>query len=324
LRPASPGATGDPRNGSRDASGTGTGAAAGNSVRSEHDTGNSAGDSATAGSATAGSATAGSATAGSGTVESGTVGTAGDGTGGSGAGGSGHGSGESTRLLVCFPHAGGAATAYAPLAAALPAAVDVVALQYPGRQERLSEPSLDSVDDLVAAIVPELWPVLDRPFAFFGHSAGAIVAFEAARVLEQRYGTVALGLFASGRRGPSTRREEQVHRGGDRSLLREVARLGGTPAHLLDDEDVQQMLLPALRGDYKAIETYEWRPGPPLQCPIWALLGDDDPLATEAEAAAWRSQTTGGFELHVFPGRHFYLVDQQPAVVDLIARHLLP
>jgi surfactin synthase thioesterase subunit len=225
--------------------------------------------------------------------------------------------------LICFPHAGGAATAYAPLAAALPTAIEVLALQYPGRQERLAEPSLDSIDDLVAAIVPELRPRLDRPFALFGHSAGAIVAFEVARVLEQRHGVVALGLFASGRRGPSTRRDESVHRGGDRSLLREVARLGGTPPQLLDDEDVQQMMLPALRGDYKAIETYEWRPGPPLGCPIWALLGEDDPLATESEAAAWRSQTTAGFELHVFPGRHFYLVDQQPAVVDLITSRLL-
>jgi surfactin synthase thioesterase subunit len=149
------------------------------------------------------------------------------------------------------------------------------------------------------------------------------VAFEVARVLEQQDGIVSLGLFASGRRGPSTRRDEHVHRGGDRSLLREVARLGGTPSQLLDDEDVQQMMLPALRGDYKAIETYEWRPGPPLRCPVWALLGDDDPLTTESEAAAWRSHTSGPFELHLFPGRHFYLADQQPAVASLIATRLL-
>jgi surfactin synthase thioesterase subunit len=227
--------------------------------------------------------------------------------------------------LVCFPHAGGAATAYAPLAQALPAAIEVLALQYPGRQERLAEPCLESVDELVAAIVPELRPWIDGPappFALFGHSTGAIVAYEVARVLE-RQGIVPLGLFASGRRGPSTHRDEHVHRGGDRSLLREVARLGGTPPELLADEEVQQMMLPALRGDYKAIETYVWRPGPPLGCPIWALLGEDDPLATESEAAAWRSQTSAAFELHVLPGRHFYLVDQQPPVVDLISHRLL-
>ncbi|HEV7761621.1 MAG TPA: alpha/beta fold hydrolase [Acidimicrobiales bacterium] len=224
--------------------------------------------------------------------------------------------------LICFPHAGGAATAYIPLAQALPETIEVLALQYPGRQERLAEPCLDSIDDLTAAVVPELEPWTGEPFALFGHSTGAVVAFEVARLLEAR-GVVPVGLFASGRRGPSTRRDEHVHRGGDRSLLREVARLGGTPPQLLEDEDVQAMLLPALRGDYKAIETYVFRPGPPLSCPIWALLGEDDPLATESEAAAWRVQTAGGFELHVFPGGHFYLVDHQPAVVALITRHLL-
>jgi surfactin synthase thioesterase subunit len=223
--------------------------------------------------------------------------------------------------LVCFPHAGGAATAYAPLARALPPAIEMLALQYPGRQDRLAEPCIDSVDDLVAALLPELRPCLDRPFAFFGHSTGAIVAYEIARVLEAE-GVVPLGLVASGRRGPSTHRDEHVHLGGDRSLLREVARLGGTPPELLADEEVQQMMLPALRGDYKAIETYEWRPGPPLACPIWAVVGEDDPLATESEAAAWRAQSGPGFQLHVLPGGHFYLVDHQPALVDLLVRLL--
>jgi pyochelin biosynthesis protein PchC len=232
------------------------------------------------------------------------------------------GDGVGERRLVCFPHAGGAATAYAPLARALPVSIETLALQYPGRQDRLAEPAPESIDEVVAAVVPELRPWLDRPFAFFGHSTGAIVAYEVARVLEAEHGPMPVGLIASGRRGPSTRRDEHVHLGGDRSLLREVARLGGTPPELLADEEVQQMMLPALRGDYKAIETYEWRPGPPLGCPIWAVVGEDDPLATESEAAAWRAQTSAGFELHVLPGRHFYLVDQQHAVTALITRML--
>jgi pyochelin biosynthetic protein PchC len=222
------------------------------------------------------------------------------------------------RRIVCFPHAGGAATAYMPLAQALAGTADVVALQYPGRQERRGEPCLDDVDTLVAAIVDELDGWLDRPFALFGHSMGAIVAFEVARRLEHP----PLGLLASGRRAPSTVRHERVHLGGDPSLLQEVRRLGGTPAVLLDDEDVQEMMLPALRGDYKAIETYRWQPGPPLAIPIWALIGDADPLTTPAEAAAWEEHTTAGFALHTFPGRHFYVVDQVPAVASLIAEVL--
>lgn len=222
------------------------------------------------------------------------------------------------RRIVCFPHAGGAATAYVPLARALADTADVVALQYPGRQDRRTEACLDDVDSLVAAIVAVLdgdGGLDDRPYAFFGHSMGAIVAFEVALRLAQP----PLCLFASGRRAPSTVRDERVHLGGDPSLLQEVRRLGGTPAVLLDDVEVQEMLLPALRGDYRAIETYRWRPGPPLDCPIRALVGDADPLTTAAEAAAWSAHTRAGFTLHTFPGRHFYVVDQVPAVASLIA-----
>jgi len=213
------------------------------------------------------------------------------------------------RRLLCFPHCGGSASWYAPLAraAALGEAVDVVALQYPGRQDRLAEPCLDSIAELRDAIVGELVGRLDRPFALFGHSMGAVVAYEVARILEHEQGRVPAALFVSGRRAPSTHRDERVHRGGDVALLKEVGRLAGTPSLLLDDEDVHAMVLPALRADYKAIETYAWRPGPEPSCPVWALVGDADPLTTPQEAAAWRAHTSGPFERRVFPGDHFYL-----------------
>lgn len=219
--------------------------------------------------------------------------------------------------LVCFPHVGGAASYFAPLARALAGRVDVLALQYPGRQERLREPCVDSVGGLTDAIAPELEGWLDRPFALFGHSMGAVVAFEVARVLE-REGVVPVALFVSGRRAPTTWRDEQLHRRDDDQLLQEVARLAGTPRALLDDEDVREMMLPALRGDYTAVETYEWQPGPPLTCPIWALVGEDDPLTTKDEAAAWHVHTSADFELRTFPGGHFYLADHLPALTTLL------
>jgi surfactin synthase thioesterase subunit len=246
---------------------------------------------------------------------------------------SGAGGDDPPVRLVCFPHAGGAATAFAPLARVLAGRIDVAAAQYPGRQERLAEPGLDSITALAEAIRPELRDLLDRPFALFGHSMGALVAFELASLLEHEPApdldpdparAPLVGLFASGRRAPSTQRNENVHRGGDAGLLREVARLGGTPLELLADDDVQAMMLPALRADYKAIETYAWRPGPALECPIWALVGGDDPLTTEREAAAWGAHTTGTFELHTFPGGHFYLAEHWPEVADLVAAKLTP
>ena len=226
--------------------------------------------------------------------------------------------------LVCFPHAGGAASYFDPFARALDGAVDVVALQYPARQERLSEPCIDSVLGLRDAILPVLEARLDQPFALFGHSMGAVVAYEVARLLEQRHGAVPVALFASGRRSPSTQRHEDVHRGGDDRLLREVARLGGTPPQLLDDEDVRAMMLPALRGDHKAIETYRWQPGPEPSCPILALVGDADPLTSEADAAAWRAHTTGDFSLRTYAGGHFYLAAHQASLVDLVTDALCP
>jgi pyochelin biosynthetic protein PchC len=232
-----------------------------------------------------------------------------------------HPSSAPSRLL-CFPHAGGAASYFAPFARAISGSADVLALQYPGRQERLSETGIDSIESLTRAIVPELEDWLDRPFALFGHSMGAVVAFEVARALEHQHGQVPVGLFASGRRAPSTHRDENVHRGGDNRLLHEVARLAGTPSQLIVDEEVRQMLLPALRADYKAVETYVWRSGQALTCPIWALVGDADPLTTEDEAAAWAGHTTGGFELRVFPGGHFYLADHVPQLVALVSEKL--
>jgi pyochelin biosynthetic protein PchC len=249
------------------------------------------------------------------------------------------------RRLVCLPHVGGAASYFAPLAAALSGTADVLALQYPGRQDRRGEPCVDSIESLTAAILPELRPWLDRPFVLLGHSMGAVVAFELARALEAEAGpadgapadgapsggpgaaagvegAAPLALVVSGRRGPTTWRDEQLHRAGDERMLQELTRLAGTPAALLEDEDVRQMVLPALRADYTAIETYRWQPGPPLRCPVWALVGEEDPLTTKDEAAAWEVHTRGPFELRTFPGGHFYLADLHPDLLALLTRIL--
>ncbi|MET8030954.1 thioesterase II family protein [Streptomyces avermitilis] len=223
--------------------------------------------------------------------------------------------------LVCFPHAGGSAAYFHGVSRALSPTVEVLAVQYPGRQDRRHEPLIDSIDGLAARVREELAPWTDRPLALFGHSMGAMVAFEVALRLTAD-GTAPNVLFASGRRAPSRCREESVHLHDDAGIMAELSRLDGTDAQVLTDPELREMVLPALRSDYRAVETYRYRPGPPLPCPVVALVGDSDPKTTVDEARAWGDHTAGPFELAVFPGGHFYLNAHAEAVTELVRTRL--
>ncbi|MCX4769701.1 alpha/beta fold hydrolase [Streptomyces sp. NBC_01260] len=224
---------------------------------------------------------------------------------------------EARARLVCFPHAGGSATYYFPVSRALSPAVDVLAIQYPGRQDRRNEPCVEDIEELAGLVVEELRPWGDVPLTLFGHSMGATLAFEVARRLEAA-GTPPDTLFASGRRAPSRVREETVHLADDDRLIADISQLSGTDSAVLADPEILRMILPAVRSDYKAAETYRYRPGPPLGLDVVALAGDDDPQVTVDEAASWREHTTASFELKVFPGGHFFLDSHVAPVLDLI------
>ncbi|MFP3992318.1 alpha/beta fold hydrolase [Streptomyces sp. E11-3] len=219
--------------------------------------------------------------------------------------------------LVCFPHAGGSASFYFPVSRALSPDVEVLAIQYPGRQDRRSEPCVDSIEALADAVQDQLPQWFDRPVFFFGHSMGATLAFETARRLEGRAVRPA-GLFVSGRRAPSRHRDERVHQHSDDQLLADIKRLSGTDSQVLDDPELMRSVLPAVRSDYKAAETYRYQPGPALSCPVFAFTGDSDPQVTLEEARSWSEHTEAPFELKAFPGGHFYLNSQATAVIGAI------
>ena len=224
--------------------------------------------------------------------------------------------------LICLPHAGGSASFFLPVSRALRPAIEVLAVQYPGRQDRRGEPCVDDIPLLARRIAQALADWTDRPFALFGHSMGASVAFELARILEHEQGRTPAWLWASGRRAPSRNRNERVHTLDDDHLIADLRRLSGTDDSILGDEEILRMILPAVRCDYRAAETYRWQPGPPLSCPVTALVGDDDQKVTEDEARAWGGHTCGPFDHRMFPGGHFYLVQHQPEILGLIRQRL--
>lgn len=228
---------------------------------------------------------------------------------------------EAGSTLVCFPHAGGSATFYFPVSRALSPRADVLAVQYPGRQDRMDETCVDDIPTLADRIADELTHWTDRPMTLFGHSMGATIAFEVARRLEAR-GVVPLGLFASGRRAPSTHRDERVHLRDDEGLISELRRLSGTDVEVLADEAMLRMVLPAMRSDYRAVETYRYLPGPPLNCPVTVLTADDDPLVDLGEARAWAQHTVAPFRLRSFMGGHFFISAHAESVIQEIAGHI--
>jgi len=224
--------------------------------------------------------------------------------------------------VVCFPHAGASATAYFAFSAALAdAEVDVVAVQYPGRQDRRREAFVEDISALADRVHEALDGWTDLPLALFGHSMGATVAFEVARRVE-RTGAPVRGLFVSGRRAPSRTRPERVHLGDDASVIAEVERLSGADARVLRDPEMAELLLPVLRSDYRAIERYRCAGPARLGCPISVFTGDADPLTSVDEADAWRGHTSERTDVDVFPGGHFFLNDHVDRIAGLVRDRL--
>ncbi|TYC68230.1 thioesterase [Streptomyces sp. CB01881] len=233
-----------------------------------------------------------------------------------------HPVGTAPARLVLFPHAGGSASYYLDYSAALSPYADVLVVQYPGRQNRFGEPTIDSIGGLADRIHEALQPRADRPLTFFGHSMGSAVCFEVARRFEAEGRDVPAHLFVSGGRAPSLPRDTSYHLLPDNELLAELARLGGTDERVLAEPELRELILPSVRSDYTAVETYLCAPDAVVSSPITALIGDEDARVSSAQARDWERHTTGAFDLRVFPGGHFYLADQRAAVVDLLATHL--
>jgi medium-chain acyl-[acyl-carrier-protein] hydrolase len=223
------------------------------------------------------------------------------------------------RRLVCFPFAGAGATAYREWPDQLPDDVEVIAVQLPGREDRVREQPFTTSEPLVRALGQVLRPYLDLPLALFGHSGGALLAFEVARLLEARSGAP-VALIASGHRAPDLpARTDPLRDQPDDAFVAAIAALDGTDAAVLADENLRRVVLPALRADVTLMETYAYRPGASLTGPITAFGGDRDPLVPAEDLQQWHTHTTGDFRVRLFPGNHFFLTESRAAVLAGIA-----
>jgi len=231
--------------------------------------------------------------------------------------------------LVCLPHAGAGASSFFAWGAALqPAAIEVRAVQYPGRENRLGEAPIDSAGAMTLALA-DAWGALagDGACALYGHSMGALLAYELALELARRGAPHPPSrLFLSGRNPPATPpRMPPIHHLPDASLLREVSdRYGQLPAEILAEPEMVALLTPILRADFKLVDTYGWKGGPVPDTPLTILGGTRDPWTTEAELAGWRSYTRGDCRVRMIAGDHFFPQKARAEVLASIRADLAP
>jgi medium-chain acyl-[acyl-carrier-protein] hydrolase len=230
------------------------------------------------------------------------------------------GNGARRVRVFCFPHAGAGASVYHHWTAAAPANVEFRAVQLPGREERLAEKPLTDLNALVSATAQEVERYGDRPFALFGHSMGALIAFELARWFQTAGGPLPIHLFVSGRRAPHLPPSRPpLHNLPPGAFETAVFDLAGTPRELLADDEFMALIGPVLRADLTLCETYQYRSAAPLEMPVTVFGGTHDREATPDELEAWRSHGLDVRGVQLFSGHHFYLRDHVADVVTAIA-----
>lgn len=227
----------------------------------------------------------------------------------------------------CFPYAGVGASAFRGWAPALAPEVEVIAVQLPGRESRLREAPVTDLVSLARGAAAAMAPLVDRPYALFGHSVGAIVAFETARNLRERGLSGPVHLFVAASRAPDVPWPfPPVRQLQDLPLLEEIdCRYGGTvPREVMESAELRELFVPSLRADIHALETYQYVPASPLSCPISAFMGAADRAVDPSVVERWNAHTTGAFSLRVIGGGHLFLQSARSELLAWVRQDLTP
>lgn len=225
--------------------------------------------------------------------------------------------------LFCFPYAGGKATSFRGWENSLPNNIEVCPIELPGRGTRMMEEPFTEFSQLIPELTDGIFPYLDKPFAFFGHSMGSIVSFEVAHLLHQKYGLIPVHLFVSGRGAPHIPiKSKQIHKLPEAAFIEELRHFNGTPEAVLENTELMELLLPTLRADFTLVENYFHTPKHTLGCAISAFGGLQDSKVSRANLEAWQQQTTTDFSIQMFPGDHFFLHSAEQLLLKSLSRKL--
>jgi medium-chain acyl-[acyl-carrier-protein] hydrolase len=228
--------------------------------------------------------------------------------------------------IFAFPYSGAGALMYYKWAKLLDdRAIDFVGLQLPARENRIKEPPIGDFSELLKAMVPAIIPLLDKPFVFFGHSFGALLAFELCRALRRQGLPLPVHLFVSAFRSPDQPNPaRKLHALADADFIDGIRAYGGTAEEVLSNNGLMELFLPMLRADFRLHETYTYQEGQALACPITALTGSEDDFVGLKQMANWQRQTDAQFEQVTYEGKHFFLHDHIAAIMQRLKNALEP
>ena len=228
-----------------------------------------------------------------------------------------------TTRLFCFPFSGGTAGIYKDWKTSAPSHLEVVPIHLPGREKRFSETPFHDLGDMVAALLEVLAEHLDKPYAFYGHSMGAVILFELTRQIRARGLPLPQYLFPAGYRSPERPNpKSNIHHLSDDDFVEELRDYEGTPESFFEHEELVKAMLPMLKADFSVHETYKCYQAEPLPVPILAFHGRQDPVAPESEMLGWAAHTSAEFELYPLPGEHFFLHATRPLLMRKILNAL--
>ncbi len=225
--------------------------------------------------------------------------------------------------LFCLPFAGGGASAYRAWPDGLPEWIEPVAIQLPGREGRFAEPALRELRPALHGIRAALAPLLDRPYALFGHSMGSVIAFELVRLLRREGLPLPRHLFVSGRRAPQLPLGRRAFQDlPDMELVAEIRKLSGDANGLFDSEEMRALLLPMVRADFALHDSYAYQDEHPLDVPVSVFGGLDDETTSEQNLRAWQAHTLLPIRLGLYPGGHFFVDSSRREVLQALAETL--